>query len=253
VTVDSDQLLGDNIGARINVMAHTNDVPGRDVETYERWGVAPSFTLGLNTPTRFTLAFVHQQDDNIPQYGVPYALGPYNNGALPGAPSRAFYGYANVDRQEITADSLTAIFEHEFSDNLSVRNLTRYQEVSQLVIVDPPQGAWCVTPGINPWTGVACANPGEYQPSGPRGNTRDSTNEILINQTDLTFKFNTGGVRHTMVAGAVFSNETYNLDTGNVLRNPLGATPNPTLPVMGMSLPTTLIWIANSNRAFRTT
>src|SRR5690606_36638380 len=106
---------------------------------------------------------VHQEDDNIPQYGVPYALGPYNNGALPGASNSAYYGYANVDRQEITADSLTAVFEHEFNPNIGVRNLTRYQEVSQFVIVNPPQGTWCVAPGINPWTGAACVTPGTYQ------------------------------------------------------------------------------------------
>lgn len=236
-TIDSDMRFGDNIGVRLNVMAHNNDVPGRDVETYERWGVAPAITFGLNTDTRFTLAYVHQEDDNIPQYGVPYALGPYNNGALPGAPNSAYYGYANVDTQEITADSLTAIVEHEFNENIGVRNLTRYQEVSQMVVVNPPQGTWCVAPGINPWTGAACATPGMYQPSGPRGGFRDSTNEILINQTDLTLKFETGPVRHTMVAGLVFSSETYHLDSGNVLRNPLGATPNPTLPVMDISNP----------------
>ena len=237
LTVDSDMLLGDSVGVRINAMAHNNDVPGRDVETYQRWGVAPSITLGLNTNTRVTLAYVHQEDDNIPQYGVPYALGPYNNGALPGAPNSAYYGYANVDTQEITADSLTAIVEHEFNENIGVRNLTRYQEVSQMVVVNPPQGTWCVAPGINPWTGAACATPGMYQPSGPRGGFRDSTNEILINQTDVTLKFETGPVRHTMVAGLVFSNETYHLNSGNVLRNPLGATPNPTLPVMDISNP----------------
>lgn len=237
LTVDSDIVFGDSVGVRINAMAHNNDVPGRDVETYQRWGVAPSITLGLNTDTRVTLAYVHQEDDNIPQYGLPYALGPYNNGALPGAPNSAYYGYANVDTQEITADSLTAIVEHEFNEIIGVRNLTRYQEVSQYVVVNPPQGTWCVAPGINPWTGVACASPGAYQPSGPRGTARDSTNEILINQTDLTVKFETGPVRHTLVAGAVFSNETYHLDSGNVQRNPLGATPNPTLPVMDISNP----------------
>jgi catecholate siderophore receptor len=237
VTVDSDMLLGDDVGFRINLMAHSNDVPGRNIETYERWGVAPSLTLGLNSTTRFTLAYLHQEDDNVPQYGVPYALGPYNNGPLPGVSSETYFGYANIDRQEITADSITAILEHEFNNNISVRNLTRYQEVSQLVTVDPPQGTWCVEPGINPWTGASCASPGTYQPSGPRGNTRDSNNEILINQTDLRFNFDIGIVRHTLVAGAVFSNETYHLDTGNVLRNPLGATPNPTLPVMDISDP----------------
>lgn len=242
VTLDTDQSIGENIGFRLNAMAHSNDVPGRDVETYERFGIAPSVTFGLGTDTRFSLLFAYQEDDNIPQYGVPYALGAFNNGPLPGADPSNYYGYANVDTQQIEAASLTGIFEHEFSDSLAVRNLTRYQEVSQFVIVDPPQGSWCVGPGagINPWSGAACAVglvSGEYQPSGPRGTTRDSINEILINQTDFTLNFSTGAARHTMVAGFVISQEDYSIDTGNSLRQANGATPNPTLPEMSIANP----------------
>lgn len=239
VTLDSDILAGETTGLRINAMVHANDVPGRDVEHFERFGVAPSLTFGLNTDTRVTLLLSHQEDDNIPQYGVPYALGPYNNGPLPGVNRESYFGYANVDGQQIEATSVSGIIEHDFSDSFSVRNLTRYQNVKQYVVVDAPQGVWCVAPGINPWTGAACANPGTFQPTatGPRGNVRDSENEILINQTDVRLNFSTGFVEHTLVAGVVVSNETYNLDTGNILRNPLGATPNPTLPAMNIGAP----------------
>src|SRR4029079_8135221 len=67
-SADVNQRLGDNVAARINAVGHRNDVPGRDVERYERWGVAPSVTLGLMGPTQVTLAYVHQQDDNVPIY-----------------------------------------------------------------------------------------------------------------------------------------------------------------------------------------
>ena len=43
---------------------------------------------------------MHQEDDNIPQYGVPYALGAFNNGPLPGVPTSAYYGYANLDSKK---------------------------------------------------------------------------------------------------------------------------------------------------------
>src|SRR2546429_6684406 len=33
--------------------------------------VAPSLALGLNSPTRVTLSFFHQNDDNLPDFGVP--------------------------------------------------------------------------------------------------------------------------------------------------------------------------------------
>src|SRR3546814_17699329 len=80
-------------------MAHKNDVPGRDVDTYKRWGVAPSVSIGMAGPTKLTLQYLHQEDDNIPQYGVPYY-----DGLIPGVHRSDYFGYRNVDRPEITVD-----------------------------------------------------------------------------------------------------------------------------------------------------
>ncbi len=240
LTLDSETRVGDVADVRLNLMTHKNDVPGRDVERYERWGIAPSVSFGSDTDTQVTLSYFHQEDDNIPQYGVPYALGAFNDGPLPGVPDGAYYGYANVDSQEITVDAFTATVSHDFNDAFTVRNLTRWQTVDQLSIVDPPQGTWCVGSGINPWTGAACpagVAPGTYVPSGPRGTARDNTNEILVNQTDFTIDFATGGVEHTLVTGFSASVETYDRDSGNVLRNPGGALPNPVLPAMSIASP----------------
>jgi catecholate siderophore receptor len=236
VTIDSETELGDVTDFRINAMTHANDVPGRDVENYERWGVAPSVAFDLGA-TRLSFAYVHQEDDNIPQYGVPYALGAFNSGQLPGAPLSAYYGYANIDKQEIAVDAMTAIVDHDIGENVSLRNLTRRQHVDQFTLVDPPQGTWCVETGINPWTGAPCAAPGTYLPSGPRGTVRDTGNEILVNQTDFTLAFATGAIRHTLVTGFSVSEETYQRSNGNALRNPLGALPNPLLPAMSIASP----------------
>lgn len=236
LTLDSEVEVGDLADFRLNLMTHRNDVPGRDVERYERWGIAPSVAFG-GGESRVTLAYVHQEDDNTPQYGVPYALGAFNDGALPGVPTSAYYGYRNIDTQQIDLDAFTATFDHPLTENVSLRNLTRLQRVDQYLVVDPPQGTWCLESGINPWTGAACAAPGMYQPSGPRGNVRDTTNEIFVNQTDFTIELATGTVRHTLVTGFSFSNESYHRNNGNLLRNPLGAAPNPTLPVMSIANP----------------
>lgn len=240
ITIDSDQRVTDSIGIRLNAMAHRNDAPGRDVEEYKRWGIAPAITFGLDGPTSVTLQYVHQQDENIPQYGVPYSLGAFNDGPLPGVDPSDYFGYRNVDTQEIKADAATITVEHDFSSNLSVRNLSRWQHVEQLSIVNPPQGTWCIDSGIDPWTGAACAAPGTYQPSGPRGTTRDTVNDILINQTDFTGRWSLGFIDNTTVAGLSFSHETYDRVNGNSLRHPLGAMPNPALPIMDISDPDTL-------------
>jgi catecholate siderophore receptor len=234
-TLDS-EWAGDLADVRLNLMSHRNDVPGRDVERYARWGVAPSVAFGGDA-TRVTLAYFRQEDDNIPQYGVPYALGPFNDGPLPNAPTAAYYGYSNVDSQEIGVDAFTTTVDHALGEHATLRNLTRWQQVDQVSIVDPPQGSWCIDSGINPWTGAVCATPGLYTPSGPRGTVRDTQNEMVVNQTDFTLELDTGRVQHTLVTGLSLSQETYHRDNGNILRSPLGALPNPALPSMSIAGP----------------
>ncbi|MUV15591.1 TonB-dependent receptor [Noviluteimonas gilva] len=234
-TLDTNMEIGDGAAFRINAMAHQNDAPGRDVETFERWGIAPSIVFGLGTDTRVTLAYFHQTDNNTPQYGVPYFSGV--GGALPGVDPSNYYGYANVDSQDIDVDMLTGVIEHDISDNATLRTLARVQQVDQLSIVNPPQGTWCLAGGINPAPNGTCGTllPGQYQPSGPRGNSRDTTNGISTLQSDLVMRFNTGTVEHAMVAGFSLAREDFELDTGNLQRNADGSLP--TLPVMDISNP----------------
>ncbi len=131
-TVDTNHLINDSVAVRLNAMVHRNDAPGRDVEQFKRWGVAPSITLGLDGPTQFTAMYFHQEDRNIPQYGVPF----YNGRGVPGVDPGNYYGYSNVDKQHQKIDMLTGIIDHDFGNGLSVRNLSRYQKVTQKTIVD---------------------------------------------------------------------------------------------------------------------
>lgn len=234
-TVDANRRLADGIAGRVNLMVHGNDAPGRDVETYERWGIAPSVTFGIDGPTRVTLAAYHQEDDNTPQYGVPYASNAFLNGPLPGVDPSTYYGYRNIDRQETQVSSLTGRFEHDFSDRLTISNITRWQRVTQLTVVNPPQGTWCLASGLNANGGAACATPGLYALSGPRGNLRDTENNQIVSQTDFNMKFTTGGWSHNLVVGFSFSNETYDLSTGNVQRNANSTTP--AYPAMSLANP----------------
>ena len=237
LTVDSNMLLGDVVAVRLNGMIHANDIPGRDVETYERWGFAPSVTLGLGGKTQFTAAYIHQEDENTPRYGVPYASNAFLNGPLPGVDPSNYYGYRNLDTQEITVDGLTLKLRHEFSDSVILTNTARWQKIDQTTIVSAPQGTWCLTGGFNPQTGAACGTPGFFSStaSGPRGNRRDTENTQLINQTDLNLKFDTGPLKHNLVFGVSFANETYDLTTGNILKTDQGVAV--ALPPMSIANP----------------
>ncbi|EQB11196.1 TonB-denpendent receptor [Sphingobium quisquiliarum P25] len=237
-TIDSNMRLSDQIAVRLNAMYHENDVPARQVDHYKRWGVAPSVKLGVGGPTSLTLLYVHQEDNNVPLYGVPYYKNGVYDGLLPGVPYSGYFGYKNIDRQDQTIDQATAIFEHQFSDLLSVRNLSRWQRVEQDLVVDPPQGGtYCLSSGLTQ-AGVACAAgqvPGVYYPGGPRGNFRFSENQALYNQLDFTFNIPGG---HTLVLGTSAMQEDYKLTSGNVLRNPGGAAPNPALNPIVIGVPT---------------
>ena len=224
--IDANVRASELIAVRLNAMIHKADVPGRDVEEYDRWGVAPSVTIGIGGPTSLTLQYLHQEETNTPQYGVPYYKNAVFNGVLPGIDRSDYFGYRNIDTQEITIDQATATFSHEFSDAVSVRNLTRWQKVSQLTIVGPPQGTYCLAGGVTQ-AGVACpaTTPvGYYLVGGPRGNLRDIQNQLMYNQVDLSAKFNTGALEHSLVVGASAGWEKYTLSTGNVYRNADGTT-----------------------------
>ncbi|WP_282949641.1 MULTISPECIES: TonB-dependent receptor [unclassified Sphingopyxis] len=248
-SVDSNWRLNDLIAVRLNAMYHENDVPGRDVESYQRWGVAPSITIGVDSDTSLTLAYIHQDDDNTPIYGVPFFLSGVNDGPLPGVDDSDYFGIVNLDEQRTNVNRLTATFRHAFSENVSIRNLTRWQRVHQYSQTSAPQGVFCLANGLQPvgsgpntTVGIACPagqnTPGTYYPSGPRGLVRDQVNDLLHNQTDLTVVTGeTGGTRNTLVIGASISREDYEITTASLARNPDGSAV--TLPPINLFNPDT--------------
>ncbi len=230
LTLDANKVVADGIAVRLNAMKHKNDVPGRDVETYDRWGFAPSVTFGVGGPIEATLSYFHQEDDNTPEYGAPYGSNIIVNGPLPGVDRSTYFGYRNMDRQETKVDSLTGRVRWSFNDNVTLSNISRWQKVTQDLLVNPPQGTWCLNSGISAqpsttFLPVPCTPAGSYTLSGPRGNIRDTENQQWVSQTDANLKFETFGWRHNMVVGFSISHETYDLTTGNIQRTTAGVAP----------------------------
>lgn len=186
VTADVNRPISDRSGIRLNAMAHAQEVAGRDEVEYERWGFAPSLAFGQGTDTRFTLTYLHQQENNLPDYGHPYF-----NGRPLDVPRETFYGLVNRDYEDTMVDVATAKIEHDFSDAFSLRNNLRYGRVSKDTIVTPPRSP-------NPATNTLVRN----------GRDRDSVDTILLNQTDLIKDFSTGSVEHTLVTGVEIGRET---------------------------------------------
>src|SRR5690606_17146196 len=194
LTLDANQTLegvGVDSAFRLNLMAHENDVPGRDEIDRERWGIAPSLALGLSEDTRLTLSYFHQRDDNLPDYGVPALDGR----RLAGVDRDAYFGWKNLDKERIERDAFTVQLEHDFSDTLSLQNLTRYSRVNRDTVISASH--------VNR-TGVPAGN---YLPAGPQASGRDVTTEMWINQTNLRASFDTAGFAHELVSGVEVSRE----------------------------------------------
>jgi catecholate siderophore receptor len=251
-TLDSNWRVSPDVAVRLNAMFHRNDVPGRNVEKFKRWGVAPSIAIGVDSPTSLTVSYFHQRDDNTPIYGVPFFKNQINNGPLPGVDNSDYFGIVNLDKQETTVDRLSARFRHEFREGLVITNMTRFQRVKQYSQTSAPQGTFClagtglqpVTAGPSNATGLACTAtltnvvdaagvfrasiavpvaPGLFQPNGPRGLVRDQDNTLLYNQTDLRWEAgHKDGVRNTLVVGGSFSQEDYSITTASLARDALG-------------------------------
>jgi catecholate siderophore receptor len=250
-TIDANQRVSDLIAVRLNGVYHQNDVPGRDVEDYERWGFAPAVTIGIEGPTSLTIQGEYLDDKAMPQYGIRYF--PQFGGFIDEFDRSGYYGFANLDRQDSKTKSLQTIFSHAFSDNLSVRNLSRYEHIRQHTITSQPAGTFCLTAtGLQPRAdgsavGASCTIPaagatpaitvpaGYYLPTGGRGVDRVITNETFYDQLDLIANFKTGGIEHDLVLGVSALWEDYSQVQGTLPRTATGATP--TFPFVSISNP----------------
>lgn len=185
-TADVNQPITPTIALRINTMVHKDDIVGRDVAEQKRLGFAPSITFGLGTPTQLNLSYLIQGEDNIPDYGIPY---------VNGRPARVdrdnFYGFTDKDFEKTLLNVGTARFDHRFNDMLSLRNTLRYSHNDREHETTAPR--------FN-----AATFPNTFNRNRP---ARDIVEQIVSNQTDLTAKFDTFSLKHTLVTGIEFSEE----------------------------------------------
>lgn len=191
-TIDINQYLPEqDLALRLNAMKHEADTPGRDDVEVKRWGIAPTITWGLQGPTRVTASYYHLETDDIPDQGHPVSL--ITNKPVD-VDRDNFYGLVDRDFRKTSADLATLILEHDFSEELKVRNTLRGGRSMQNYVMSRP----------------VFANVGQEQ-SGLVGRgfrPRNVVNTSLINQTDLFGTFHTGNIKHSYATGLELSRET---------------------------------------------
>ncbi|MDT7815835.1 MAG: catecholate siderophore receptor [Acidobacteriaceae bacterium] len=219
------QSLGHGAALRLNLMGNASNVAERDVTENRRFGVAPSFALGLGTANRLTTSYFHFQEDDIPDYGIPW----YFNKPSPVA-RHNYYGFRdNYLRTDVDMGTIKA--EHDISDWAILRNRFR--------VANNHRDARITEPQLNN------ATAGTITPSTPLDQISVNRNQIatlsdeglLWDQLDATAHLNTFGIRHVVVIGAEGGRETSDpvRPTFNFV-NPAGQTIN-TVPTANLLRP----------------
>lgn len=221
-TIDGNYQIGDTAAVRLNAMWHDADVAKRDVVTYNRWGVAPSFALGLDTPTRAYLSYYHLESDDIPDPGMPFEragnaaqvttadqlhIGPAEvvNGRK--VDRSNFYGLADRDFRKTNVDEILFRFEHDLSDTIRARTTAKYANVKQAYVLTQPDDSQGNVQNGLVWRRV---------------NTRWSDVDSMAGQIDLAGTFETGGIQHSFSAGFEASWEQSKRGSFNVNTNLVG-------------------------------
>lgn len=177
--------LGEGAAVRLTAMGHDAGMAQRDVVKTSRYGFSPSLALGLGTPTRLTVAYFHQTNDDIPDYGLPYF-----GRQVADVPRSNFYGFKS-DSMRTAADVATLKSDHDFSESVTLTNLLRYASYTRNFRFSEPLIAATI-PLTTPLSAVSVTR---------NVNTGDGRDTMAWDQLTATFRFATGTVSHALVAG----------------------------------------------------
>ncbi|HZX17855.1 MAG TPA: catecholate siderophore receptor Fiu [Pseudomonas sp.] len=201
LTADINQQLSDNSAFRLNLMRRDGDMDGRDYVDNSSYGVAPSIAFGLDTDTRVYVYSQHVRQDNTPDGGIPTIgmKGFYSADAALNSGRKVdtenYYG-AKGDSERIDGDMFTVKVEHDFNDDLTLRNLSRWGHSNNDRTLT----------GINALATNSSADPANWTVARSR-QVVDQENEILANQTSLSAAFDTFGLRNELAAGLELMSE----------------------------------------------
>jgi catecholate siderophore receptor len=255
VTADINEPISDEIGGvafRLNAVGTEGGVAGRPYANNAHYGVAPSITFGVNSPSRLTLSYFHFTERDTPDYGVPW----FFNTTAPGPIRHNYYGFPNANYLNTSDDIVTAKFDHQFTENLALHSIARWANYPRQVDITEPQ--ICSNVSVSTPVGgfvsalqTSAINSKQVCPYTLASNPATiavNRNQLWVHsvegdlwdQTELSAKFKVFGVRNDFVGGAEggqeISNPTrtsYTINGINTVPSTMLLNPNPQDPFGG--------------------
>ncbi|HET8622466.1 MAG TPA: TonB-dependent siderophore receptor, partial [Gemmatimonadales bacterium] len=178
-TLDFGQGVSDRAAIRLNAMYENSDIYRSDVEL-ERYGINPTATLRLTPRTRVLASYERFRDDRTVDRGIPS----FEGAPLPIASPRVFFGDPTLSYSDALVNVGTVTLEHTAPSGLTLRNRSVFADYNKIY--------QNVFPGAVNEAGTA-VQISAYNSATDRRN--------LLNETELTYRMVTGGLRQTLLGG----------------------------------------------------
>ncbi|WP_312163328.1 TonB-dependent siderophore receptor [Phenylobacterium sp.] len=224
-TLDLNQVVSEGLAVRINAMVEDSGVAGRELAQKQSWGVAPSLAISLTPDLRVLLSYEHLNQDDRPDWGVPGAAikdtAAYNP-ATSGWSRDSFFGLRS-DFDETRSDAFLVRVEGKIGENIRVSNQTRFAQVER-------NARFTVPTSFNAGSGAVATQTQFY----------DRENESFGNFTNLSARFGSDALAHSISAGLEITRETSRADRRGTSNPPATSllSPNPDR-APGANLPVT--------------
>ncbi len=229
VTVDANHVISSVLDARFNGMVQYSDIAGRNFATDNRWGVAGNLVYHPTTNFKVTANYSHTYLWGIPDFGVPSNQVTRQPVTESGVSRQIFYGAANRDFTKSAQDMGTLDAEWKVNKHITLENKLRISHSLLNYIGTIPEN-----PGASgataPYSSTLTFYSGYTQLN---AQSRYEPVDVINDQPQITFDFETGQIKHTAIAGGEFSNErlsiqgysglTSELTTGSVAFTSSGA------------------------------
>jgi catecholate siderophore receptor len=245
-TIDINKAITPNFDVRINGMVQEADVAGRNFTTDNRQGIAGAFAFRPTDSITINAGYSHTYLYGLPDFGVPYdqvTHRPVTEGVVA---RDTYYGIVNRDFTRSTQDMGTLDAAWVVNDWLTLENKARQGRSLLNYIGTIPENP-SATGATAPYSSTATFFSGYTQLN---AQSRYEPVSVFADQPQATFRFDTGPVSHTAIAGGEFSTEhisiqgysglTSELTTGPVAFTSSGA------PIVSVYSPTNYLYTANT-------
>lgn len=200
-TMDLNYNVNKDLSIRANGLFQMANVAGRNHVSDNRYGGSFAGAWKPSEHFRATIDYYGVYMDQMPDWGVPFDARTRRPFTESGVNRNRFYGVTSRDFQRNSQHMLTQRLEWIVSPNLTFTNKARFSHTITDYVAAKAGTPNLSNPDPRLWT-VNATPASRYQ-----------VNQTLANQTEMTAKFETGGLKHTLVAGLEAQNEHVSQDS----------------------------------------